>query len=98
MADRQENPGDAPLPDLEGRTFTVVIAPVVARDALLVTDGRAADRQFADGAGVLHMALNASVGERSYEAYHIQNVNGYHSRFKVWLAPFQGVASKYLAS
>ena len=98
VRDRHGATTDALLPDLEGRTFTSVLAPVVARDALLVTDGRAAYRQFADGAGILHMALNASAGERSYGAYHIQNVNGYHSRFKGWLAPFLGVASKYLPS
>ena len=31
---------------------------------------------------VLHIALNASAGERSFGSYHIQNVNAYQSRFK----------------
>jgi len=30
---------------------------------------------FADHAGLLHIALNASKGERTYGSYHIQNVN-----------------------
>jgi len=28
----------------------------------------------------------------------VQNVNGWHSRFKGWLVHFRGVASKYLAN
>ena len=71
---------------------------MVARDALLVSDGRAAYAQLADTAGILHIALNASIGERSYGSYHIQNVNAYQSRLKSWMAPFKGVASKYLPS
>jgi len=31
-------------------------------------------------------------------ALHVQNVNGWHSRFKSWLARFKGVASRYLAN
>ena len=98
IRDRHGATTDEILPDLEGRTFKAALEPVVAKDALLVTDGRAAYGQFADAAGVLHISLNASASERSFGAYHIQNVNGYHSRFKGWLAPFKGVATKYLAS
>lgn len=29
-------------------------------------------------------------------ALHVQNVNAYHSRFKLWLRRFPGVASGYL--
>ena len=29
-------------------------------------------------------------------AIHVQNVNGYHQRFKAWLLGFRGVASRYL--
>ena len=35
---------------------------------------------------------------KSAKGFHIQNVNGYMSRFKGWLRPFNGVASKYLPS
>jgi len=98
VRDRHGATTDAILPDLEGGTFKAVPEPVVARDALLVTDGRAAYGQFAEAVGVLHISLNASAGERAYGTYHIQNVNGYQSRFKGWLAPFHGVASKYLPS
>ena len=72
--------------------------PVVAHDALLVSDGRAAYGQFADAAGLLHIALNTSKGARTYGSYHIQNVNAYISRLKDWLRRFKGVATHYLPS
>jgi hypothetical protein len=42
---------DYVLPDLEAPTFARVMRPVVAGDALLVSDGRAAYAQFADDTG-----------------------------------------------
>lgn len=72
--------------------------PVVAPDALLVSDGRAAYATFADQVGLLHIGLNASKGERTYGSYHIQNVNAYISRLKEWLRRFKGVATNYLPS
>lgn len=98
VRDRHGATTDHILPDLEGRTFQALLAPVVAKDAMLVTDGRAAYGQFANAAGILHISLNASAGERKFGSFHIQNVNAYQSRLKGWLAPFRGVATKYLAS
>jgi hypothetical protein len=46
----------------------------------------------------LHIALNASAGERTYGSYHIQNVNAYISRLKQWIVRFKGVATHYLPS
>lgn len=98
VRDRHGATLDHVLPDLEGTTFGRVLKPVVASDALLVSDGRAAYGRFADDAGILHIALNASAGERTYGSYHIQNVNAYISRLKQWMVRFKGVATKYLAS
>jgi Transposase and inactivated derivatives len=98
VRDRHGATLDHVLPDLEGSTFARVLRPVVAGDALLVSDGRAAYAQFADDAGLLHIALNASKGERTWGSYHIQNVNAYISRLKDWLRRFNGVATHYLAS
>lgn len=98
VRDRHGATLDHVLPDLEGATFKRILKPVVASDALLVSDGRAAYGRFADEAGLLHIALNASAGERSYGSYHIQNVNAYISRLKQWMVRFKGVATKYLAS
>ena len=35
-------------------------------------------------------------GELARGAIHLNNVNGWHSRFKTWLRRFNGVASRYL--
>ena len=98
VRDRHGNTTDYVLADLEGSTFARALKPVVARDALLVSDGRAAYGQFADQAGLLHISLNASLGERTFESYHIQNVNAYISRLKGWLHRFKGVATHDLPS
>jgi transposase-like protein len=96
VRDRHGATLDHVLPDLEASTFARVMKPVVAQDALLVSD--AAYGQFADHEGLLHIALNANKGERTYSSYHIQNVNAYISRLKDWLRRFKGVATHYLPS
>lgn len=66
-------------------------------DALLVSDGHKAYKAFCHAEGITHEAVNLSKGQRVTKgAYHIQNVNAYHSRFKNWLRHFHGVATKYL--
>ena len=72
------------------------LQPVLASDALLVTDGHQAYRSFARQAGISHQYVNLRSGERVRGAIHVQNVNGYHSRFHTWLTAFNGVATRYL--
>lgn len=69
----------------------------LADDAVLCTDTSATLRAAARGAGLEHQAVNASQGERVRGAWHIQNVNAYHSRLKTWMRRFNGVATSYLA-
>jgi transposase-like protein len=73
------------------------LLPVLAPDALLISDAAAAYRRFCADAGITHEAVNVQAGLRARGAIHIQNVNAWHSRFKSWLARFRGVASRYLA-
>ena len=70
--------------------------PVLPTDVLLVSDGAVAYRRFAAQAGITHQWVNVQAGERARGAIHVQNVNGWHSRFKSWLVRFRGVASRYL--
>ena len=72
------------------------LGPVLAPGAVLVSDGAMAYRRFAAQHGVAHAWVNASAGEHARGDIHIQNVNGWHARFKGWLVHFRGVASKYL--
>jgi hypothetical protein len=67
---------------------------------LLVSDGHPAYRTFAHKHRIAHEAVNVRAGVRVRRlgslAIHVQNVNAYHQRFKVWLQGFRGVASRYL--
>ncbi|HEX9174468.1 MAG TPA: IS1595 family transposase, partial [Telluria sp.] len=85
--------GRAPLTRLHLRRW---LAPVIQRDILLVTDSHPAYRAFSLEAGITHRAVNLAAGVRVAGALHVQNVNAYHSRFKVWLHRFHGVASRFL--
>ena len=72
------------------------LMPVLPEDVLLISDGAPAYRHFAAQAGITHEAVNVKAGVRARGAIHVQNVNGWHSRFKSWLVRFRGVASRYL--
>jgi transposase-like protein/IS1 family transposase len=72
------------------------LTPVLAPDTLLVTDGNKAYQAFARQQHISHQYVNVSAGERVRGAVHVQNVNGYHSRFHTWLRKFNGVATRYL--
>lgn len=98
VRDRSGATTDHVLHDLKARSFAVHLLPIVAKDAVLVSDGRDAYGAFAHAEGILHIPIIASRGEHVYEGFHIQNVNGYTSRLKGWMARFNGVASRYLPS
>jgi transposase-like protein len=72
------------------------LKPVLDVDAILVSDGHSAYKTFCQSEGFSHEVINLSIGERVKGAFHLQNVNAYHSRFKAWLKRFHGVATKYL--
>ncbi|WP_193615722.1 IS1595 family transposase [Massilia sp. YMA4] len=74
------------------------LLPVLRPDILLISDAAKAYQAFAREAGITHEAVNVRAGIRARGAIHLQNVNGWHSRFKGWLHRFHGVASRYLAN
>lgn len=96
--DRSGSTSDQILYDLTAPTTAEVLKPLVARDAVLVTDGRDAYGAFAHAESILHIPIITSRGEHVYRGFHIQNVNAYTSRLKTWMRPFRGVASWYLSS
>lgn len=98
VRDRHKVTTDRVLPDFQGATFEAALDPVVDRDSVLVSDGRPSYATFARDRGMMHVAVVARQRERVYEGFHIQNVNAYASRLKSWMAPFKGVASKYLGT
>ena len=96
--DRDAATTDQVLDNRSALSIGAVLEPVIAKDAVLVSDGAQAYRVVADKAGIAHVGLNLSAGERSRGIYHIQNVNAYCSRLKTWMRRFNGVATKYLDS
>lgn len=98
LRDRSGATTDAVLENLQATTIHGVITPVVAKDAVLVSDGSDAYASFAAEKGIVHVGLVTSRGERRRGVFHIQNVNAYHSRLKGWMRRFNGVATKYLTS
>ena len=77
--------------------LTTHLKPILDSDALLVSDSNPTYDAFCSAENITHEAVNLSQGQRVIKgAYHVQNVNAYHSRFKSWLGHFHGVATKYL--
>lgn len=74
------------------------LKPVLDADVLLVTDGHSSYKSFCTAESLSHEIINLSKGERVKGAFHLQNVNAYHSRFKNWLQRFHGVATKYMTN
>lgn len=98
VRDRHGATTDTILRDLTAATFERELKPIVAADAVLVSDGRDAYGAFAHAAKLLHIPIYANRGEHTYEGFHIQNINGYVARLKSWMVRFKGVASHHLAS
>jgi transposase-like protein len=76
--------------------LTAALKPALDADALLVSDANPTYTAFCHAEGISHQIVNLSQGQRVNGAYHVQNVNAYHSRFKQWLRRFHGVATHYL--
>jgi transposase-like protein len=93
--DRAGHTVDAVLPDLGAEAITTVLAPVVAGDAVLCSDGAEAYAAFAAGRGLHHEPVNLAAGVRVRDGA-FQNVNAYHGRLKGWMGRFNGVATRYL--
>jgi transposase-like protein len=98
VRDRSGATTDAMLENLQSTTIHGVLRPVIAKDTVLVSDGAGVYASFAAEAGIDHVGLVTSRGERRRGVFHIQNVNAYHSRLKGWMRRFNGVATKYLPS
>ena len=96
--DRTGATTDAMLDKVDTENIVRHLAPVVAKDTLLISDGEKAYGAFAAKQGILHVWIIASKGEHVWQGYHVQNVNAYTSGFKTWMVRFKGVATKYLAS
>ena len=97
IRDRSGATSEAILPGVTSDALAEVLTPLLDRDAILCSDGHRSYQAFSRKSGISHRPVNISAGQRVIDkAFHVQNVNAYDSRLKVWMLRFHGVATKYL--
>lgn len=73
------------------------LAQYLAPNTILVTDSNTSYPVFAKRHNLQHFKVNPSKNIHKVSGiYHVQHVNGYHSRLKGWMRRFKGVATKHL--
>jgi len=74
-----------------------LIGSKLSNENVLVTDAWKAYKTYAKEKGLEHYRIKSDDGKHVIKGlYHIQNVNGLHSRLKQRIDRFKGVATKYL--
>lgn len=72
------------------------IGSQIVPGSIFCSDEEPTFRAFCRQAKLTQIAINSQDKTRVINGiYHIQNVNAYHSRYKLWEARFKGIASKY---
>lgn len=80
----------------KGAVYTALL-PLVAKDAVLCSDGHSGYSALAETYGIEHFVIKTKPNQKSASAtHHIQTINNLHSRYKSFIYPFRGPASKYL--
>lgn len=86
------------IPNRNHATIDRALSPKLAPDAVLCTDAHPAYGKIAKNHGIEHFVIRSKPGQKTASpSYHIQNINSLHSRFKAFLRPFHGPASKNIA-
>ncbi len=96
VRNREGQTADFQLDKLDAAHVQAALSPLIDREAVLCTDGAAVYAAFARSRHITHHVVHDRPGQRVQGAFHIQNVNAYHSRLKGWMARFHGVAIRYL--
>lgn len=74
-----------------------MIGSKLTPENVLVTDACRAYKTYAKEKGIEHYRIKSNDGKHVIKGlYHIQNVNGHHSRLKQFINRFKGVATKHL--
>jgi hypothetical protein len=85
------------LPNRKSITVERAMKPLVPGDAVLCSDGGNGYKDLAAGRGLEHFVVGSKPGKRVVAGcYHIQNVNSLHARYKKFIKPFCGPATKNL--
>lgn len=87
---------DFKLDNTKTDTIKTPLSKCLAEDAVLCSDGAPVYKAVTSILNISHEAINLNKKIRVKGAFHIQNVNAYDSRLKLWMNRFHGVATKYL--
>jgi len=72
---------------------------IISEEAVLCSDGNSIYQSFAKGEKIPHKRVVRNDGIYVVDkVFHIQNLNAYISRLKIWMTRFNGVATKYLSN
>lgn len=96
IRDRHGATVDQVISGIGEKQIAPVLRGVLPKDAILCSDGARSYRVYAAKHEVEHHAVKSKPGERVQGAWHIQNVNAYHSRLKEWMRRFHGVSTAHL--
>jgi transposase-like protein len=97
IRDRKGATFDAVLPKLDKASIAAALHGILTPENTFCCDGGKSIVAFARAAGLVVHVLPAPGGPRpEAPQFHINNVNGYHGRFKEWARRFHGVATKNL--
>ena len=95
--DRAGRVFDEPMKSMAYTNLKKVLVNRLGEDIVFCSDSMRSYARMCKEFEIKHISLNDSEGERVRDdIFHIQNVNAYHARFKEWMRPFHGVATKYL--
>lgn len=80
-------------------SISAALLPIMAPDAVLCTDGHLTYEQLAKATQIPHFALNGGKrSRRTPKTHHINTVNSLIGRYRVFIGPFCGPATKYLTA
>ena len=97
VRDRAKNTYEAILPNVTTETLHQELVGKLEKDSVLCSDGYKSYIALSEKNDLIHKRLNVAGGIKVIDkVFHIQNVNAYHSRLKLWIKRFHGVATKYL--
>nr|ALF35125.1 Transposase [Vibrio alginolyticus] len=97
VRDRAKNTYEAILPDVTTETLHQELIGKLEKDSVLCSDGYKPYIALSEKNDLIHKRLDVAGGIKVIDkVFHIQNVNAYHSRLKLWIKRFHGVATKYL--
>jgi len=97
VRDRRGKHFDQVLPAVNQATLSIILPQLLSDESILCSDGAHVYKSVTKEFGIPHESLRfAKHGRVKDRVFHIQHVNAYDSRLKLWMKRFSGVATKYL--